>query len=209
MLQAFFPPPFQNADQERHNLLCPVRALDAYVHRAALWRKNEQLFVCFGPPNKGSPASKQRMSKWVVEAISLAYESAGQPSPMAVRSHSTRSMATSKALISGVALQEVCDVAGWSSPHTFIRFYSYDLDSTPGSQVLSSLCCSFDFTQDRHSSLWWCCINIPLVSKTLTQRSSLERERSVMTITLVPWRGNKHCVPGHPSFVPVGNLLRL
>ncbi len=41
---------------------------------------NEQLFVCFGPPNKGSPASKQRMSKWVVVDISLAYESAGQPS---------------------------------------------------------------------------------------------------------------------------------
>ncbi len=92
MLQAFCPPPFQNADQERHNLLCPVQTLDAYVHRAALWRKNEQLFVCFGPPNKGSPASKQKMSKWVVEAISLAYQSAGQPSPMAVRSHSTRSM---------------------------------------------------------------------------------------------------------------------
>ncbi len=89
MLQAFF---FSNAEQERHNLLCPVRALDAYVHRAALWCKNEQLFVCFGPPNKGSPASKQRMSKWLVEAISLAYESAGQPSPMAVLSHSTRSM---------------------------------------------------------------------------------------------------------------------
>ncbi len=109
MLQAFCPPSFQNADQERHNLLCPVRALDAYVHRAALWHKNEQLFVFFGPPNKGSPASKQRMSKWVVKAISLAYESAGQPSPMAVRSHSTRSMV---ALISGVALQEVCDATG-------------------------------------------------------------------------------------------------
>ncbi len=49
VLQAFCPPPFQNADQERHNLLCPVQALDAYVHRAALWHKNEQLFVCFGP----------------------------------------------------------------------------------------------------------------------------------------------------------------
>ncbi len=92
----------------------------------------------FGPPNKGSPASKQRMSKWVVEAISLAYESAGQPSPMAVRSHSTKSMVISKALISGVTLQEVCDAAGWSSPHTFVRFYSLDLNSTPGSQVLSS-----------------------------------------------------------------------
>ncbi len=131
------PPPFQNADQERHNLLYPVWALDAYVHRAALWHKDEQLFVCFGPLNKGSPASKQRMSKWMVE-VSLAYESAGQSSPMAVRSHSTRSKVASKALISGVALQEVCDVAGWSSPHTFVRFYSLDLDSTPGSQVLLS-----------------------------------------------------------------------
>ncbi|CAM4511662.1 unnamed protein product [Leuciscus chuanchicus] len=61
------------------------------------------------------------MSKWMVEAISLAYEAAGQPSPLAVRSHSTRSMAASKALISGVSLQDVCDAAGWSSPHTFVR----------------------------------------------------------------------------------------
>ncbi|CAM4558277.1 unnamed protein product [Leuciscus chuanchicus] len=138
VLQAFCPPPFQNADQEANNLLCPVRALDAYVHRAALWRKSDQLFVCFGSPNKGGPVSKQRMSKWVVEAISLAYEAAGQPSPLAVRSHSTRSMAASKALISGVSLQDVWDAAGWSSPHTFVRFYSLDLDSAPGSHVLSS-----------------------------------------------------------------------
>ncbi len=165
MLQAFCPPPFQNADQERHNLLCLVRALDAYIHRAALWRKNEQPFVCFGPPNKGSPASKQRMSKWVVEAISLAYESAVQPSPMAVRSHSTRSMAASKALISGVALQEVCDAAGWSSPHTFITFYSILIIFGPGlyprfpsALVLVLL---VRFTQDMHSSLWCCYISFP------------------------------------------------
>ncbi len=131
MLQAFCLPPFQYADQERHNLLCPVRAIDAYVHRAALWRKNEQLFVCFGPPNKGYPASKQRMSKWVVEAISLAYESAGQPSSMAVRSHSTRSMAASKALISGVALQEVCDVAGWSSHSSDFIIWTWTLPQVP------------------------------------------------------------------------------
>ncbi len=133
-----------------------------------------ELFVCFGPPNKGSPASKQRMNKWVVEAISLAYESAGQPSPIAVQSHSTRSMAASKALISRVALQEVCDAAGWSSPHTFIRFYSLDLDSTPGCQVHASLCCSLDFTQDRHLSLWWGCINVP---------------HSVSDETEFPWKG--------------------
>jgi len=54
----------------------------------------------------------------VVEAISLAYELAGQPSPLAVRDHSTRSMAAS--------------VASWSSPHTFVRFYHIDFSSTPG-----------------------------------------------------------------------------
>ncbi len=41
-----------------------------------------------------------------------------------------------------------------------------------------------DFTQDRHSSLWRRCIDVP--EAFLTQRSSLVRERSVMTVTLVP-----------------------
>ncbi|CAM4672887.1 unnamed protein product [Leuciscus chuanchicus] len=62
VLQAFYPPPFNTPDQENLNLLCPVRALDAYVHRAALWRKSDQLFVCFGAPKKGCPASKQIMT---------------------------------------------------------------------------------------------------------------------------------------------------
>ena len=137
VLQAFYPPPFNTPDQENLNLLCPVRALDAYVHRAALWRKSEQLFVCFGAPKKGCPASKQIMSKWIVEAISLAYEAAGQPSPLTVRAHSTRSMAASTALISGVSLHDICNAAGWSSPHTFVRFYDLDL-STPGVKLLAS-----------------------------------------------------------------------
>ncbi len=29
------------------------------------------------------------------------------------------------------------------------------------------------------------------------------------TVTSVPWRGNERCVPGHISFVPVSDLLRL
>lgn len=73
-LQAFCPPPFQTSDQEKLNFLCPVRELDAYVHKASLWIKSDQLFVCFGWPRKGSPATKQIMSKWIVENISLAYE---------------------------------------------------------------------------------------------------------------------------------------
>ncbi|XDV35947.1 hypothetical protein PO909_005809 [Leuciscus waleckii] len=136
VLQAFYPPPFASLDQEKLNLLCPVRALDTYLHRAAQWRRSDQLFVCFGSPKKGLQASKQTISKWIVEAISLAYESSGLPCPLAVRAHSTRSMAASKALLSGVSLQEVCDAAGWSSPLTFVRFYSLDLEAASGSQVL-------------------------------------------------------------------------
>ncbi len=57
VLQAFFPPPFWEPDQQKHNCMCPVRALDAYVHRAALWRKGDQLLVCYGPPKRGLPAT--------------------------------------------------------------------------------------------------------------------------------------------------------
>jgi len=54
MLQAFYLPPFNTPDQEQLNLLCPVRALDAYVHRAALWCNFEQLFVCLGHSREGA-----------------------------------------------------------------------------------------------------------------------------------------------------------
>ncbi len=72
VLQAFCPPPFQEAGQEKLNLLCPVRAQDTYVHRAAPWRKAGQLLICCGLSKKGVLATKQTMSSWVVQIISLA-----------------------------------------------------------------------------------------------------------------------------------------
>lgn len=50
-------------------------------------------------PKKGFPVTKQTLSKWIVEVISLAYEASGQPSPVTVRAHLTRSVAASKALL--------------------------------------------------------------------------------------------------------------
>ncbi|KAI2645232.1 ORF V: Enzymatic polyprotein [Labeo rohita] len=46
ILQAFCSPPFWEPAQQKLNCMCPVRALDTYVHRAAMWRKSDQLFVC-------------------------------------------------------------------------------------------------------------------------------------------------------------------
>ncbi|XDV36868.1 hypothetical protein PO909_006583, partial [Leuciscus waleckii] len=53
-------------------LLCPVRALRAYVDRTRCFRTSDQLFVCYGGKLKGKALSKQRLSHWIVDAIALA-----------------------------------------------------------------------------------------------------------------------------------------
>ncbi len=83
VLQAFCPPPFREPDH-------------TYVHRAALWRKADRLLVCYGPAKIGHPVSKQTLSRWIVDAITVAYESSDLPSPLGVKAHSTRSVAASK-----------------------------------------------------------------------------------------------------------------
>ena len=137
VLQAFHPPPHVTADEGRLHLLCPVRALRIYLERSAQWRKSDQLLVCFGPPRKGLPAAKQTISNWIVQAIATAYQVRNLPSPIAVRAHSTRGMASSVALLSGASLQEICEAAGWATPHTFVRYYSLHLPATPGARVLA------------------------------------------------------------------------
>ncbi len=59
------------------------------------------------------------------------------PSPLDIRAHSTRGVASSTALFRGVTLEDICMAAGWSSPHAFVRFYNLDVNTAPGSQVLS------------------------------------------------------------------------
>ncbi len=136
-LHSFHPPPFASSEDERLHLLCPVRALKLYVDRSKVWRKSPQLLICFGAGRRGLAMSKQRISHWVRDAISLAYEARNLPSPLSLRAHSTRGVASSQALFRGVPLEDICVAAGWSSPHTFVRFYNLDVDTAPGSQVLS------------------------------------------------------------------------
>ncbi len=105
-------------------LLCPVRALRIYVDRTRSFRSSEQLLVCYGGQQKGKAVSKQRLAHWIVDAIALAYQSQGEPCPMGVRAHSTRSVASSYALAHGASLADICRAAGWATPNTFARFYS-------------------------------------------------------------------------------------
>ncbi len=130
-LHSFHPPPFASSEDERLHMLCPVRALRLYVDRSKGWRKSPQLLVCFGAGRHGLATSKQRISHWVRDAISLAYEARNLPSPLSLRAHSTRGVASSQALFRGVPLEDM------SSPHTFVKFYNLDVDTAPGSQILS------------------------------------------------------------------------
>ncbi len=136
VLQAFSP--FPSSEGDDLHLLCPVRALKMYVDCSSQWRQSLQLLVCFGAGRKGLAASKHTISHWVRDAIFLAYEVRSLPSPLDIRAHSTRGVASSTALFRGVPLEDICMVPGRSSPHTFVKFYNLDVNTAPGSQVLSA-----------------------------------------------------------------------
>ncbi len=119
------------------SLLCPVRALRIYFERSAPFRRTEQLFVGFGNRAKGHPVTKQRLSKWIVDAVMLAYSSLGLQCPIGVRAHSTRGIASSWAWSSGVSITEICAAAGWATPSTFARFYNLDIPALQA-RVLSA-----------------------------------------------------------------------
>ncbi len=132
MLSAFSPP---TGSQE--SLLCPVRALRIYIEHSASYRKLEQLFVDFVNCAKGGPFTKQRISRWLVDAVTLAYSSSGLQCPIGVRAHSTRGIASSWAWYSVVSISDICEAAGWSSPSTFTRFYNLDVPALQA-RVLSA-----------------------------------------------------------------------
>lgn len=126
-LQAFHPPPFSSPEDRRLNCRCPVRALRAYVDRTSAIRQGSQLFVSRAPPRVGKPISSQRLSHWIVDAISMAYECKSMHPPAGLRAHSTRGLAASWALFRGLSVQDICAAASWSTPHTFARFYRLDV----------------------------------------------------------------------------------
>lgn len=116
---------------ESTRALCPIRALKRYVSVTSPWRASDQLFVCFGGRNRGAAVSKQRLSHWVTETISVAYQRQGQTAPAPLKGHSTRAVATSWAALGGAPLSDICSAATWSSPSTFTRFYRLNVASPP------------------------------------------------------------------------------
>ncbi len=76
-------------------LLCPIRALRCYVDRMRSFRTSDRVFVCHGGRQKVNAVSKQRMAHWIVETVTLAYQAQGVSCPFRLKTHSTRSVASS------------------------------------------------------------------------------------------------------------------
>ncbi|XP_063442143.1 uncharacterized protein LOC134722452 [Mytilus trossulus] len=123
-----FIPKFENyATDPKDLLLCPCRALLAYIKRTEVLRKSQRLFVTY-QKNHHVEASKNSIARWIVNTVKYAYEHADTDTLQFVRAHDTRKLSTSWALFNGLSSQEILRAAHWSNETTFT---SYDLKDVP------------------------------------------------------------------------------
>nr|XP_020638367.1 uncharacterized protein LOC110073471 [Pogona vitticeps] len=125
-LPTLFPDPSSDVEKMLHSLDFR-RVLAYYVSRTKDFRKSERLFLCFFGPHKGCPASSSTLLRWLVSTVTLAYQLASKEVPEGLKGHSTRSMATSTALLRGVDIPDICKAATWSRVSTFVIHYRLDL----------------------------------------------------------------------------------
>ena len=98
-------------------LWCPVRALKWYIKRTESLRQSPRLFILPRAPH--TAASKDTISRWLTEVI--APHAQGR-----VRAHEVRGQAASRALFSGVSVQDILKAAAWKTPSTFVSCYLTD-----------------------------------------------------------------------------------
>jgi len=87
----------------------------------------------------GQPVSKQCISRWLSQCITLTYEILGKEPPTEVSGHSTRSMGASMADIAGVPMLDICKAAAWKSRYVFAKYYRLefaDKSSTVSNKIL-------------------------------------------------------------------------
>jgi hypothetical protein len=113
--------------------LCPVRVLQAYNTRVEPIRQTAQatkFFVAMKPGFCGDIAVNT-ISRWIVKAITTAYEAVGQQSDLQrthnVRAHDVRAMAASLAFMRSVSLEDIFQATQWRCHTTFTDHYLRDL----------------------------------------------------------------------------------
>ena len=109
-------------------VICPVRSLKYYMHRVQDIRgETRSLFItCIEPHQR---VSKHTISGWVKSVIVDAYKAhkTDMPPHTDSRAHSTRGVAASWAISSGVPIEEIMQAADWRRQTTFADYYLRDL----------------------------------------------------------------------------------
>ena len=105
----------------RHSNLCVVKCLKEYEHRTLGFRpldpsQPNKLLLSYIRPHK--PISSASLSRWLKDLISRA----GIDTSI-FKAHSVRGASSSAAYEMGVSLQDILDLADWSTGSTFRRFY--------------------------------------------------------------------------------------
>ena len=108
-------------------LLCPVRALSAYLDRtSSIVNRPRRLFVSPRCPSRAM--SKNGISYMLRELI--VHSGASSGGGQVPRAHSIRAIATSSAFFRNWSLRSVLEAASWRSNTVFTSFYLRDLSFT-------------------------------------------------------------------------------
>lgn len=106
-------------------LLCPVRAVRAYVARTKKYRRHDQLLLITRSPY--TPASRDTISRWTKQVLHYSGVDTDQFS-----SHSTRGATTSLATLLGIDINILMKQASWKNSQTFAKYYNKTINKFEG-----------------------------------------------------------------------------
>ena len=112
----FLPSMSSTSSIREDRFVCPVRALKWYIEKTKAIRKSDALFLI--PRSPYNPASKDTISRWLVETITPFTTPEDSP-----RAHDVRAHASSIAWFRGIPLSDIMRAASWKTPSTFVASY--------------------------------------------------------------------------------------
>ena len=101
--------------------ICPLKALTCYMLKTRSVRATRQLFISNNPPyGKIAPMTLKR---WILDVMTAAGVNTSVYGP-----YSTRHASSSAARAAGMPIDHIIQLAGWTSPSSFIIHYSLPIE---------------------------------------------------------------------------------
>ncbi|XP_064098133.1 uncharacterized protein LOC135209366 [Macrobrachium nipponense] len=118
------------ASQERERTLCPVRALQCYLHRCKDVRETfDNLWCSVKDPKR--PMSKNALAFFIRSVIQEAHTECNETlyKALKVKAHEVRAVATSMAFRKNQSLKAILDATYWRSSSVFSSFYLKQIET--------------------------------------------------------------------------------